>query len=192
MTVSVIRRFVPWQAGSMDDTAWDQKIDNFFKDEFDESDPNGSIDRMKALVSERPAGDAAAHFELGGVHDALGLEDEAIQYYRQAIAAGLDGERATRVFIQLASTLRNVGSSAEAVSTLESMPAAGDDEAARQAFLALALYDEGRFGDALRTALLALIPTLDGYRRALKEYAEELPKTVPVHLRRPGTEGPRS
>lgn len=132
-----------------------------------------------ALASERPAGDAAALFELGGVHDALGLEDDAIPYYRQAIEAGLEGERATRVFIQLASTLRNVGASAEAVATLESMPTAGNDEAARQAFLALALYDEGRFGDALRTALLALIPTLDAYGRALKEYAEDLPGTVP-------------
>ena len=163
----------------MDNAAWDRKIDDFFKHEFDESDPTRSVERMKALVSERPAGDAAALFELGGVHDALGLEDEAILYYRQAIEAGLEGERATRVFIQLASSLRNVGASAEAVSTLESMPTAGDDEAARQAFLALALYDEGRFGDALRTALLALIPTLDGYKRALKEYADELPKTVP-------------
>lgn len=164
----------------MVNAAWDQKIEYFFEHEFDASDPNGALGRMKALVSDRPAGDAAALFELGGVHDALGLEDEAILYYRQAIEAGLDGERATRVFIQLASSLRNVGASAEAVSTLESMPAAGDDEAARQAFLALALYDEGRYGDALRTALLALIPTLDGYGRALTEYAEELPKTVPV------------
>jgi tetratricopeptide (TPR) repeat protein len=164
----------------MDNAAWDQKIDDFFKHEFDESDPNGSIGRMKALVSERPAGDAAALFELGGVHDALGLEDEAIPYYRQAIEAGLEGERATRVFIQLASTLRNAGASAEAVATLESMPTAGNDEAARQAFLALALFDEGRFGDALRTALLALIPTLDSYRRALKAYAEDLPGTVPA------------
>ena len=164
----------------MDNAAWDQKIEAFFKHEFDESDPNGSIGRMKALASERPAGDAAALFELGGVHDALGLEDDAIPYYRQAIEAGLEGERATRVFIQLASTLRNVGASAEAVATLESMPTAGNDEAARQAFLALALYDEGRFGDALRTALLALIPTLDAYGRALKEYAEDLPQTVPA------------
>ncbi len=56
--------------------------------------------------------------------------------------------------------------------------ASGDDEAPQQAFLALALYDEGRYGDALRTALNALIPTLDGYGRALTEYAEELPSTV--------------
>lgn len=160
------------------DASWDRKIDYFYEHEFDESDPHGSIRRMRALTSERPAGDAAALFELGGVHDALGFEDEAIPSYRQAIEAGLEGERATRVFIQLASTLRNVGAAAEAVSMLESMPASGDDEAPRQAFLALALYDEGRYGDALRTALNALIPTLDSYGRALTEYAEELPSTV--------------
>ncbi|WP_444636172.1 tetratricopeptide repeat protein [Glutamicibacter sp. AOP33-2CA-4] len=135
---------------------------------------------MRSLASERPPGDASALFELGGVHDSLGLETDAIPYYRAAIEAGLEGERATRVFIQLASTLRNVGASAEAVSILESAPSLGNDDDARQAFLALALYDEGRYGDALRTALLALIPTLDGYKRALKAYAEELPGTFPA------------
>lgn len=162
----------------MTDATWDRKIDRFYEQEFDESDPGGSIQKMQALVAERPEGDAAALFELGGVHDSLGLEEEAIRLYRDAIAAGLEGERATRVMIQLASTLRNVGASAEAVSMLESMPAAGADEAPRQAFLALALYDEGRFGDALRTALNALIPTLHVYRRSLAAYAEELPGTV--------------
>lgn len=159
----------------MSDAAWDQKIDNFYAKEFDETDPAGTIARMRELVAERPNGDAIALFELGGVHDSLGLEHEAIDYYRQAIAAGLIGERATRVIIQLASTLRNTGATAEAVSLLESVPAGGVDDDARQAFLALALVDEGRYGDALRTALLALIPTLDGYRRSLRGYAEDLP-----------------
>jgi len=162
----------------MVDMAWGQKIDSFYANEFDESDPRGAIAKMRSLVSELPEGDAAALFELGGVHDALGLETEAIPLYRAAITAGLEGERATRVFIQLASSLRNVGASSEAVSMLESAPPSNGDEAARQAFLALALYDEGRYGDALRIALGALIPTLDGYKRALKAYAEELPSTV--------------
>ncbi|MBG6225106.1 hypothetical protein IWX63_001671 [Arthrobacter sp. CAN_A2] len=160
----------------MGETTWDQRVDSFWTGEFDESDPEGSIARMRALVAERPPGDAAALFEFAGVHDSLGLEAEAIVLYRQAIEAGLDGERATRVLIQLASTLRNVGSSAEAVAILESMPHAGGDDPARQAFLALALFDEGRHGDALRTALLALVPTLDGYRRSLTAYAGELPR----------------
>ncbi len=164
----------------MIDATWDKKIDDFYANEFDESDSHGAIARMHSLAAERPAGDAAALFELGGIHDCLGLETEAISFYREAIEAGLEGDRANRVFIQLASTLRNVGQSAEAVSMLEASPSSGDDEGARQAFLALSLYDEGRYGDALRTALLALIPTLDGYSRALREYAGELPSTVPA------------
>ncbi|WP_255409977.1 tetratricopeptide repeat protein [Cryobacterium sp. N21] len=107
-------------------------------------------------------------FEMGGVYDSLGLELEAIPLYRAALEAGLEGERATRVFIQLASTLRNVGESAEAVSMLEAAPMSAVDEPARQAFLALALCDEGRYGDALRTALLALVPTLESYQRSLR------------------------
>ena len=162
----------------MTDTAWQQKIDRFYEQEFDEEDPHGSLARMRNLLSKRPVGDAEALFELGGVHDALGREDEAIPLYRQAIESGLEGKSALRASIQLASTLRNVGDSAEAVSILESMPNAGVDEGARQAFLALALHDEGRHGDALRTALLALIPTLDGYKRALTDYAAELSSNV--------------
>lgn len=162
----------------MTDTAWQQNIDRFYEQEFDDDDPHGSIARMRNLLLERPDGDAEALFELGGVHDALGLENEAIPLYRRAIEAGLEGTSALRASIQLASTLRNVGDSAEAVSILESMPNAGVDERARQAFLALALHDEGRHGDALRTALLALIPTLDGYKRALTDYAAELSSNV--------------
>lgn len=159
----------------MTDAAWQQKIDCFYELEFNDEDPQGSISKMKALISERPDGDAEAIFELAGVHDALGLEHDAIPLYRKAAEAGLEGASAVRLSIQLASSLRNVGNSAEAVSILESMPHAGVDEGARQAFLALALHDDGRPGEALRTALLALIPTLDGYRRSLTEYAEALP-----------------
>lgn len=162
----------------MRDATWERKISRFYEDQFDEADPQGSIANMRDLIAERPHGDAEALLELGGVHDSLGLEEEAIPLYRQAIEAGLEGKSAIRVCIQLASTLRNVGNSAEAVTILESMPPAGTDEGARQAFLALALHDEGRYGDSLRTALLALVPTLDGYKRALIEYAAELPSTT--------------
>lgn len=164
----------------MTDEAWTLRIDHFYEREFDEADPRGSIARMRELVSERPEGNPEALFELAGVHDSLGLEDQAIPLYRRAIEAGLEGPSALLAPLQLASSLRNVGASAEAVSILESMPTTGGDEGARQAFLALALHDEGRHGDALRTALLALIPTLDGYQRSLTAYADELPRTRDV------------
>ena len=169
--------FILWEAELVIAADWDQRINDFYEHDFDESDPQNAISRMRSLVADRPAGDAAAMFEMGGVYDSLGLELEAIPLYRAALEAGLEGERATRVFIQLASTLRNVGESAEAVSMLEAAPMSAVDEPARQAFLALALYDEGRYGDALRTALLALVPTLESYQRSLRGYAGELPST---------------
>ncbi len=164
----------------MSEDRWDQDIDAYWEHDFDDTDPEGSIALMRELASRRADDDGPALFERASVHDALGQEHEAIPLYRRAVEAGLTGERATRVFIQLASTLRNVGASAEAVEMLEAMPTTPADEAPRQAFLALALHDEGRYGDALRTALLALIPTLDGYRRALTDYAAELPAGRPV------------
>jgi hypothetical protein len=159
----------------MTEETWRRRIDRFYEQDFDDTDPDGSISAMRRLISERPEGDSEALFELAGVHDALGLEVEAVSLYRYAFEAGLAGTSALRGSIQLASTLRNIGHSAEAVSILESMPDAGADEGARRAFLALALHDEGRHGEALRTALLALIPTLGGYQRALTAYAAELP-----------------
>lgn len=171
---------VTWQAGIMTDASWEQTIGAFYEQEFDDDDPNGSIAKMRDLISGRPDGDAEALFELAGVHDALGFEAEAIPLYRQAIEAGLEGTSAIRASIQLASSLRNVGDSKEAVSILESMPDSGIDESARQAFLALALHDEGRYSDSLRIALTALIPTLDGYKRALTDYAAALPSTAPT------------
>ena len=126
--------FILWEAELVIDADWDQRINDFYEHDFDESDPQNAISRMRSLVADRPAGDAAAMFEMGGVYDSLGLE-------------------------------------------LEAAPMSAVDEPARQAFLALALYDEGRYGDALRTALLALVPTLESYQRSLRGYAGELPST---------------
>ncbi|UJH71024.1 tetratricopeptide repeat protein [Ornithinimicrobium sp. INDO-MA30-4] len=159
----------------MSDALWDQKIEDFYEHDYDEDNPAGAIAIIDRLVSERPPGDAAGLFELAAVRDSFGLEAEAIPLYRAALTAGLRGERANRVVIQLASSLRNVGQSTEAVRLLESLDDAGVDESARLAFLALAQFDEGRQGEALRTVLHALIPHLDGYGRALAEYADALP-----------------
>ncbi|NUL44965.1 tetratricopeptide repeat protein [Cellulosimicrobium funkei] len=135
-------------------------------------------DRRAGIADGRPRGPIPGPAGLWGhlpilIDPPVILARNSSLRHRQAIGAGLEGERSTRVFIQLASTQRNVGASEESVSILESMPESGGDEGARQGFLALASYDEGRYGDALRTSLNKLIPTLDGYGRALSEYAED-------------------
>jgi len=151
---------------------WQLRIDAFW-DAFDEADPEGQLAKMRALVDERPAADARALAEWGGVHDALGLEAGAVGPYRSALAAGLDAETAHQVTVQLASTLRNLGRADEALELLDGLdaPELGDAPAF---FRALALHSAGREAEALRTALEALAEHLPRYRRAAAAYAAEL------------------
>ncbi len=55
----------------MADSTWQQKIDRFYEQDFDDDDPQGSLTKMRMLLSERPEGHPEALFELAGVHDAL-------------------------------------------------------------------------------------------------------------------------
>lgn len=109
----------------MDLVAWDSRIDAFYTDTFDESDPQRSVAAMRELLDVMQTDHAGAFmaFELAGVRDSLGLEDEAVPLYREALAAGLDADHEARARIQLASTLRNLGRLDEARELL-AVPAA--------------------------------------------------------------------
>ncbi len=161
----------------MDLDEWDARVDAWYRDRFDESRPDDSVAGMRELLAQNPAAGALAAFELAGVYDSLGLEDDAVPLYEQALAEGLDDAHATRARIQLASTLRNLGRADEAIALLD-VPSASGYDAARRAFLALALHSAGHRDKALREALEALIPTLPRYHRSLSGYAAELTEST--------------
>jgi len=152
---------------------WECRIEEFWRT-VDLEDREGSLAVMRVLVAQQPDDDAAAHYELGGIHDSLGLEAEAQVEYDRARSLGLTGSRLARLNIQQGSTLRNLGRVDEAVAMLEASPedpAVGD---ARAFFLALALNSAGRADEALQTALRALVPHLPRYQRSAAAYAEAL------------------
>lgn len=151
---------------------WRAQVDSFWE-AFVDTDAPKMLEGMRALVAQRPSNDAIALAEWGGVHDALGLEEEAVGPYRQALANGPDLAREHQVTLQLASTLRNLGRYDEALQLLESLdaPELGDAPAA---FLALTLHSAGQMNAALRTALTALAPHLPRYGRAVAAYSREL------------------
>jgi tetratricopeptide (TPR) repeat protein len=164
----------------MDINAWDRAIDAFYVTDFMEDDAVGTVAAMRRLLASlsadvETADDHAAlvSFELAGVHDSLGLEVEAVPLYREALAAGLDADHAAQARIQLASTLRNLGGLDEALELL-SVPAEGDLEPARKAFLALTLHSAGRADEALREAIEGVVPGLPRYQRSLVAYAAAL------------------
>jgi tetratricopeptide (TPR) repeat protein len=86
--------------------------------------PESAVERIRIieeLASERQSNDTVALYERASAQDAYGSEYEAEPLYRAAISAGLykiDPSRNTQAFIQLASTLRNLGKLHEATATL--------------------------------------------------------------------------
>ncbi|MGP3536533.1 tetratricopeptide repeat protein [Microbacterium sp. RD1] len=138
---------------------------------------SGRIAAIDALAAERGPEDAVALYERAGARDSAGEEAEAEPLYRAAIRAGLPDELRTPATIQLASTLRNLGRTAEALAmlTAEADRVRGTEWSdAVAAFLALALVSAGRPETAVAIALQALAPHLPRYTRSVAAYAQEI------------------
>ncbi|MDQ1076808.1 MULTISPECIES: tetratricopeptide repeat protein [Microbacterium] len=154
---------------------WQNRVDAVWADET--LTPGDVIERIDALSSERPEDDAVALFERAGARDSAGVEAEAEALYRRALALGLDDERRTRATIQLASTIRNLGKTAEALAMLRAeyeREPRGPLHDAAAAFYALALVSSGEPERAASIALQALAPHLPRYTRSVTGYAREI------------------
>ena len=166
-----------WEADVGEPDAWEADVERFWATA-DDADPERVLAEVRALVARRPAGDAAAAFELASGFDFVGREAEAIPGYEAAIAAGLDEPRRSSAVIQLASSLRIVGEPVRALAVLDGDAVGGPVVAslapAASAFRALVLHDLGRHDEALAVALTALAPTLPAYARSVSWYAGEL------------------
>ncbi len=160
------------------DANWEKRIadlwamiDDIAADEF--------VARIDSLVGELPVNREASAiglFERGCAQDSTGHPDRAVPLYRAALDTGLTGLRRRRATIQMASSLRNLGSAAEAVALLTNELNATSDEldGAVRAFLALALVDVGREREAVALSLAALSKYLPRYNRSLARYADQL------------------
>lgn len=151
--------------------AWEDAVAAFW-DGADRADSAGTLAAMRALVSLRPEGDAAALFELASAHDFVSHEEAAVPLYEEALASGLDPRRQDEAIIQLASSLRNVGRQADAVALLDRSQVSPALAPAASAFRVLALYDLGEASAAQVTAAsAAAAPTQ--YGRAVSRYAAQ-------------------
>jgi thioredoxin-like negative regulator of GroEL len=159
----------------MNEREWEQRLAAAWAsiDELSEEDFRALIDD---LAGELPDGSAIGAFERAAAFDSTGHSDRAVPLYRQALAAGLEGERRRRAVIQMASSLRNLGQPEESVALLTAELDAGSDELddAVRGFLALALVDVGREREAVSHALIALAPHLPRYQRSLANYARSV------------------
>lgn len=154
---------------------WERRVEAVWADTG--LDDETRLQRIDALADEVAPHDARGLFERAGARDAAGLEADAEPLYRAALERGLDDELRPQAVIQLASTVRNLGRSDEAIRMLRAEvsrePASPlRDEAA--AFLALALVSNGEAVEGASVALRTLAPHLSRYGRAVAWYADEL------------------
>ncbi len=137
---------------------------------------------IEKLVEELPPGDPDGLFERGAALDSTGHPELAVPLYRQALEAGLAGERRRRAVIQMASSLRNLDRSQESVALLTAELEAGSDhlDDAVRTVLALALTDVGREREAVSVAVEALAAHLPRYQRSMASYARQLMEPDPA------------
>ncbi|CAL9614111.1 hypothetical protein SUDANB120_05711 [Streptomyces sp. enrichment culture] len=136
-------------------------------------------ERLLELVDRYPE-DAEIAYQTAWAHDVLGLEREAVPFYEQALAGeGLSPEDRRGALLGLGSTHRVLGSYGVAAQTLRRGLAEFPDDPALEAFLAMALYNQGESREAVRLLLKTLTATssdrrVQAYRRAIEYYADDL------------------
>lgn len=119
-----------------------------------------ALAHFRELAARHPA-EPRAHYELASTLDRLDREGEAIPRYRRAIALGLAGDDLARAFLQLGSSLRNIGEHAEAVCVLAEGRARFPDHAPTRVFLALALHSVGKCREAVAELLELALREID-------------------------------
>ena len=147
-----------------------------------EGRPEEALAAAQGLV-ERYPDTPRAHFEYAGALDYQGREAEAVAPYRRAQELGLSGDDLPRLYVQLGSSLRNIGQAWDAAHLLEEGRTQFPDYAPIRLFHALALVSADCGKEAV-VELLDLVLNhsagigLDGYERVLREYMEELRRSL--------------
>jgi tetratricopeptide (TPR) repeat protein len=144
----------------------------------------GSREEARELLVElaaRHPDDAGIAYQTAWVHDALGLEAEAVAYYERALAGdGLSAADRLGAYTGLGSTLRVLGRFGEALELFERGLAEFPGDPGLRTFAAMALYNEGRARESVAglLKLLAESGVAGPYRRAVEYYADNLDETV--------------
>jgi predicted Zn-dependent protease len=143
----------------------------------------GALDEARELLLELSAAapdDAQVACQTAWVHDALGLERDAVPYYVAALdGTGLSAVERRGALLGLGSTYRTLGQYTEAVAVLEAGVHEFPTDRALAVFLAIAQYNTGDAKEAVSGLLTLLVDTtsdqeIQRYHRAITQYAEDL------------------
>jgi tetratricopeptide (TPR) repeat protein len=120
---------------------------------------------------------AVAHYFAAWARDAQGSEADALAHYEKAFSLGLSGADLRGALLGAGSTYRNLGKFNRSEELFRDGIQKYGDTSEFSAFLALTLYSERRFKEAISILLKLLADTatdvhIKRYDRALRYYAE--------------------
>ena len=120
--------------------------------------------------------DAEVLYQCAWIHDVMGLETEAVPYYEQAIANGLEVESLCGAYIGLGSTYRCIGEYDKAIAVLEAGLNKFPDNDVMKVFLSIAKYNVKDHEEAMKLLLETVVKVdeVKEFERAISFYKDHL------------------
>ena len=133
---------------------------------------------LLALLDQQPL-DPSVWYQCAWIHDVLGLEREAVPFYKKALELGLTGKEKQGALLGLGSTYRTLGMYDEAKLIFEGAMREFPDRREYQVFYAMVLYNQKSFSEAMSILLKQLAETsndegIQSYRKAILFYSDKL------------------
>lgn len=128
--------------------------------------------------------DGLVQYEAACLHDSLGREAEAVNYYVQAIHTGLPDTELRGAYLGLGSTYRTLGRYQEALAVFDQGLFAFPDAREMIVFKAMTEHNLGHSKAAVEALLRVIVetsndPHIQAYARAIEVYAQDVESISP-------------
>src|SRR5262245_36850948 len=126
--------------------------------------------------------DPQVNYQCAWIHDLLGLEREAIPFYKKAVQEGLTSDELQGALLGMGSTYRSIGEYQKAKETFQNALELFPERHEYKTFLAMTYYNLGEYAKAMELLLTSLAETskdegVTRYQRAIQFYADKLDET---------------
>lgn len=143
---------------------------------------SGKLEEARSLLLElleqQPL-NPSVWYQCAWIHDVLGLEREAVPYYKKSLELGLQEEERQGALLGLGSTYRTLGKYDNAKAVFETAMREYPDQREYQVFYAMVLYNQQAFSEAMSVLLKQLAETSSDegiriYKKAILFYSDKL------------------
>ncbi|MGN7356159.1 tetratricopeptide repeat protein [Paenibacillus sp. SAF-054] len=130
------------------------------------------------LLDEQPL-NPSVWYQCAWIHDILGLEREAVPFYKKSLELGLQAEEKQGALLGLGSTYRTLGMYEDAQFIFEQAMREFPERREYQVFYAMVLYNQRAYGEAMSILFKQLAETssdegIRSYKKAILLYSDQL------------------